>query len=182
MTAQKISAIDLPAGVHFRPLQMNEDDRGVFTEVFRKMWDTGVDPVQWNFVTSRAGVFRGVHVHVRHDDYLILLRGRASVGLRDLRRGSITEGMASLLELRDDQLTALTIPRGVAHGFYFHEPSAHIYSVSRYWDVSDELGCHWADPALEIPWPFESAQASECDGSAGPLSDLMAQLEPYQPI
>ncbi len=182
MTGQKISAIDLPAGVHLRPLQGNEDDRGIFTEVFRKVWDTGVDPVQWNFVTSGAGVLRGVHVHVRHDDYLILLKGRASVGLRDLRRGSITEGMASLLELRDDRPTALTIPHGVAHGFYFHEPSAHLYSVSRYWDVSDELGCHWADPALEIPWPVESAQTSECDLSAGPFSDLMAQIEPYQPI
>ncbi|MCH8346086.1 MAG: dTDP-4-dehydrorhamnose 3,5-epimerase family protein, partial [Chloroflexi bacterium] len=81
MTGQKISAIELPAGVHLRPLQANEDDRGVFTEVFRKVWDTGVDPVQWNFVTSRAGVLRGVHVHVRHDDYLILVKGRASVGL-----------------------------------------------------------------------------------------------------
>lgn len=182
MTGQKISAIELPAGVHLRPLQANEDDRGVFTEVFRKVWDTGVDPVQWNFVTSRAGVLRGVHVHVRHDDYLILVKGRASVGLRDLRRGSVTEGMASLLELRDDRLTAVTIPHGVAHGFYFHESSAHLYSVSRYWDVSDELGCHWADPALEIPWPVETAQTSECDHSAGPLSDLMAQIEPYQPI
>src|SRR3972149_836293 len=84
----------LPAGVRLLPLEMNRDDRGVFTEVFRRSWDIGVEPVQWNFVTSQAGVLRGVHVHVRHVDYLIVLEGRASIGLRDLRRGSPPEGAA----------------------------------------------------------------------------------------
>lgn len=161
---------------------MNRDERGVFTEVFRESWDTGVEPVQWNFVSSGAGVLRGVHVHIRHDDYLILLRGRASVGLRDLRRGSPTDGMTALLEMKEDELAALTIPHGVAHGFYFHEPSDHIYSVSEYWNAADELGCYWADPALDVPWPVASARLSQRDAEASSLSDLMAQLELYQPI
>ena len=131
-----------PAGVRLRSLQMNRDDRGVFTELFRRSWDTGMEPVQWNFVTSEGGVLRGVHVHIRHDDYLIVLRGHASVGLRDLRRSSPTEGMSALIEMKGDELKALTIPHGVAHGFYFHEPTAYIYSVSEYWNLADELGCH----------------------------------------
>src|SRR3989304_9839168 len=86
--AARPSMISLPAGVRLLPLQMNRDDRGVFTEVFRRSWDTGIEPVQWNFVRSQAGVLRGGHVHVRPVDYLIVLEGRASIGLRDLRRGS----------------------------------------------------------------------------------------------
>lgn len=66
---------NLPRGVALRPFTTHHDERGSFTEVFREEWDTGVRPVQWNAVSSEAGVLRGVHVHVRHDDYLILLRG-----------------------------------------------------------------------------------------------------------
>jgi dTDP-4-dehydrorhamnose 3,5-epimerase len=161
---------------------MHRDQRGAFTEVYRREWDTGIAPVQWNAVTSDAGVLRGVHAHIRHDDYLLVLKGRASIGLRDLRQGSPTEGAAVLVELNAAELAALTIPHGVAHGFYFHEPSVHLYAVSRYWDPADELGCHWADAALEIPWPVAHATVSERDAHAGPLSALLDQLAPWQPI
>ena len=124
----------LPAGTVFRPLEAHADERGVFTELYRREWGTGAEPIQWNAVWSEAGVLRGVHVHVRHDDYLTVPVGRASVGLKDLRRGSPTEGLAALVELGRERPGALVIPHGVAHGFYFHEPSLHVYAVSEYWD------------------------------------------------
>ena len=104
--------------------------------------------------------------------------GRASIGLRDLRRGSPTEGLAALVELGRERPGALVIPRGVAHGFYFHEPSLHVYAVSEYWNPSDELSCHWADSELAIPWPTDSARVSERDDQSPPLSELLARLEP----
>jgi dTDP-4-dehydrorhamnose 3,5-epimerase len=174
--------MNLPDGVALRPLDMNRDPRGSFTEVFREEWDTGISPVQWNIVSSEAGTLRGVHVHIRHDDYLTTLRGRASVGLRDLRRGSPTEGMSALVELAEDPLTALLIPHGVAHGFYFAEPSLHLYGVTKYWDVGDELACHWADPQLEIPWPAMPTLVSERDSTAPSLAELLDELEPSQPF
>jgi dTDP-4-dehydrorhamnose 3,5-epimerase len=177
-----VSETVLPAGVRLIPLEMHHDERGVFTEIFRREWDTGVSPVQWNVVRSGARVLRGVHVHPRHDDYLVVVEGRASIGIRDLRRGSPTEGLSALVELRADNLQALVTPHGVAHGFYFHEPSIHVYSVTHYWDTADELGCHWADPALEIPWPDESPLVSERDDAAQSLAELLAELEPFQPI
>ena len=174
--------MNLPDGVALRPLDMNRDLRGSFTEVFREEWDTGISPVQWNIVSSEAGTLRGVHVHIRHDDYLTTLRGRASVGLRDLRRGSPTEGMSALVELAEEPLTALLIPHGVAHGFYFAEPSLHLYGVTKYWDVGDELACHWADPRLEIPWPAMPTLVSERDSTAPSLAELLDELEPSQPF
>jgi dTDP-4-dehydrorhamnose 3,5-epimerase len=172
----------VPNGVRVDRLTMHPDDRGVFTEVYRREWDTGIDPVQWNMVRSQAGVLRGVHVHPRHADYLMIVSGRASIGLRDLRRGSSTEGLSAQFTVDGDHLTALTIPPGVAHGFLFLEPSIHVYAVSRYWDVADELACHWADPVLEFDWPLTPTLLSDRDRDAGSLSDLLDELEPYQPI
>jgi dTDP-4-dehydrorhamnose 3,5-epimerase len=177
-----VSPPALPAGVRLRPLATHADPRGSFTEVFREEWEVGVEPVQWNVVRSAAGVLRGVHVHPRHGDYFLVVGGRALVGLRDLRRGSPTEGLSALVELRGDALAALTIPPGVAHGFYLPEPSIHLYSVSHYWDPADELGCHWRDPALGIPWPCTEPLLSPRDAEAAPLADLLSELEPWQPI
>jgi dTDP-4-dehydrorhamnose 3,5-epimerase len=172
----------LPAGTLLRPLEPHLDERGSFTELYRDEWRTGVMPIQWNAVRSEAGVLRGVHVHLRHDDYLTVPVGRAAVGLRDLRRGSPTEGVSALVELGEKRPAALVVPHGVAHGFYFLEPSMHVYAVSEYWDLSDELGCRWDDPELEIPWPVRSARVSERDAAGQPLRALLAELEPWQPI
>jgi dTDP-4-dehydrorhamnose 3,5-epimerase len=166
----------LPEGVTLRPLAPHVDDRGEFTEIFRASWDCGVSPVQWNAVRSVASVLRGVHVHVRHDDYFLLLAGRASIGLRDLRQATATPGRVAVVELDPSEPTALVIPRGVAHGFYFHEPSLHAYAVSHYWDPDDELACHWQDADLAIPWPSEQARLSERDQEAPPLRQLLPRL------
>lgn len=170
-----VSATQLPYGTRLRPLDAHADERGVFTELYRAEWEAGIEPVQWNAVRSEAGVIPGVHVHVRHHDYLTVPVGHASVGLRDLRRGSPSEDLATVVELRQDEPAALVIPRGVAHGF-FHEPSLHVYAVSEYWDSSDELRCRWDDPDLEIPWPVATARMSDRDRDAQTLADLLAEL------
>ena len=82
----------LPIGTSLRVLEPHRDPRGSFTELFRGEWNQGVAPVQWNAVRSDIGVLRGVHAHLRHADYLTVPIGRATVGLRDLRRWSDTLG------------------------------------------------------------------------------------------
>ena len=164
----------LPADVRLGPLTPHPDDRGTFIELFREEWDTGVRPVQWNAVHSEAGVLRGVHVHPRHDDYLIVVRGAAIIGVRDLREGSSTEG--ACVELSGERPAAISIPHGVAHGFYFQQPSTHIYSVSQYWDMADELGCRWDDPALGIPWPQREVHISDRDAELPSLEVMLGEL------
>jgi dTDP-4-dehydrorhamnose 3,5-epimerase len=164
----------LPAGVDLIPLTPHADERGVFTELFRESWRPDVGLSQWNAVRSEANVLRGVHAHVRHDDYLTLVVGRATIGLHDLRSGSETEGLGLTVELDAMAPAALVIPTGVAHGFYFHEPSLHVYAVSHEFDPADELGCRWDDPALAIDWPCREPLISSRDQALGPLSDLRA--------
>jgi dTDP-4-dehydrorhamnose 3,5-epimerase len=135
---------------------MRRDHRGAFTEVFQAHWGTCITPVQWSIVHSHAGVFRGVHLHRRHDEYFAVVQGRATVGLRDLRPWSSTRGAWAMYDLSGADLACVTFPLGVLHGWYFHEESIHLQAVSEaYIDYGkdDNWGCLWSDPALEIPWP-----------------------------
>lgn len=162
----------LPAGVEVRELEPHPDSRGVFTELFRGSWELPVTPVQWNVVRSEANVLRGVHAHWRHADYLTLVSGRAPIGLHDLREGSSTEGLGTTVELSAQEPAAITIPTGVAHGFYFHEQSIHVYAVNHEWDPADELGCRWDDAGLELAWPCSDPFISERDRELGTLGEL----------
>ena len=124
--------------------------------MFRRNWPTSIDAVQWNLVESEPNVLRGVHVHRVHEDYLMVVSGTMVVGLHDLRQLSPTTGVSAVVTLKGTERAALRIPTGVAHGFYFPEPSVHVYSVSAYWDRADELGCRWDDPSLNLRWPMAS--------------------------
>ncbi|MGH3134478.1 MAG: dTDP-4-dehydrorhamnose 3,5-epimerase family protein [Gaiellaceae bacterium] len=162
----------LPDGVELLQLEPHADSRGVFTELFRDSWGLQVAPVQWNAVRSEWNVLRGVHAHWRHADYLTVAVGRASIGLHDLREGSPTVGLGAIVQLAADEPAGLAIPPGVAHGFYFHEPSLHVYAVSHEWDPADELGCRWDDPELDLAWPCSEPLLSDRDRELGPLSRL----------
>ena len=166
----------LPQGVCHNLLAPHPDGRGTLVELFRHSFPGAFEVAQWNGVTSSAGVMRGVHVHLVHWDYLIVLSGRALVGLRDLREGSPTSGESALVEMRGDAPASLTIPPGVAHGFLFPEASLHVYGVSHVWNQDDELGCHWRDPELRIPWPVAEATVSPRDAALPPLAFLLRTI------
>ena len=167
-------------GIEFRLLQMNLDHRGVFTEVYSQDWRSHDPPKQWSVVQSKAGVFRGMHLHLRHDESFVLISGRAYVGLLDIRPHSRTEGAWSLYELSGVPLASLMFPRGVLHGWYLAEDSCHLQGVSETWEsyrLTDNHGCHWADPELGIPWPMTTAVVSENAAAYPSLRELLRQLE-----
>lgn len=162
----------LPAGVSIRPLDPHVDTRGKLVELYRVEWDTGCEAKQWNAVKSEANVLRGVHVHVRHTDYLTVLSGTMILGLHDLRPESRTTGMSCMLRLGEEEPRAVMIPPGVCHGFFFPVPSIHIYAVSEYWDLRDELGCRFDSGELLLEWPTTTPVLSERDRSAGTFTQM----------
>lgn len=160
-------------------LDEKKDDRGSFVEVFQKSWDSCIDPVQWSAVRSSPGVFRGMHLHKRHDEYFCLIQGHCLVGLKDLRSGSPTDGEYSLYELYGSDMAALTFPRGILHGWYFLESSTHLQAVSEsYMDYGkdDNWGCKWNAPDLNIPWPMESVTLSSRASEFPTEAQLRASL------
>lgn len=157
---------ELPSGVKIVPLQMHHDDRGMVAELYRKEWAVGLEALQWNVSHSKTRVLRGVHLHWKHMDYLIVLKGHMTLYLHDVRPGSISRGQTFVVDLKDNALQAAVIPTGVAHGFYFNQDTTHIYAVSEYWNHEDELGCMWNSPELNISWPTDNPMLSLRDQNA----------------
>ncbi len=167
-------------GVRLVTLDRHEDARGSFTEIFCSHWDSGIDPTQWSLVRSAPGVLRGMHVHLRHDEYVMVVSGRMSVGLHDLRPGSPTAGVGAVYELDGGTDVFLSFPRGIAHGWLAHEPTVHVQAVSEAHDFygdDDNNGCHWSDPELGIDWPFEPTNVSARADAFPSLAELRSRLD-----
>lgn len=165
-------------GVRLKLLVSHHDERGVFTEIFSNKWDAGIRPAQWSVVSSNKGVFRGMHLHQRHEEYFLIVRGRACVGLHDLRTESPTAGCWSVYELSGAQLTFVSFPPGIVHGWYFYEDSIHVQAVSESYEsyrYDDNLGCRWDDPDLGIRWPFKAPILSREAAEFPSLRELRQQ-------
>ena len=170
----------LPEGVSSFELTRHVHDRGSLTEIYREGWFPFGAAVQWNLVTSPAGVLRGIHVHLRSAEYYALVAGRALVGYRDLRPGSPTLGAAALVEIGGSEPVALVAPCGLAHGVYSTTPITLLVGTTSVRDPAAEAGCHWRDPDLAIPWPFETAIVSAQDAELGRLRDLLALVPSFR--
>src|SRR3954451_4417823 len=103
----RLSELD---GVLFVPLEMHRDERGHLTELLREASVPGFSVRQTHVLATRAGALRGMHVHTRHEDYKVVTSGRVALVLKDIRRGSETEGAAELHLLSADTYEALYIP------------------------------------------------------------------------
>lgn len=140
-------------GVVVRGLTVHRDERGAFTETFRKEWVAGSrEMIQANRGDRQAGCVVGLHFHRRQADWWYLVAGTARVVLHDLRVGSPTEGRTDAFELRADEPQGVYIPPGVAHGFASLTDVTLTYLVDGYYDPADELGVAWDDPAIAADW------------------------------
>ena len=162
-------------GVMAVNLQTAADERGQFTEVFRREWFPGQswEAVQLNRSESRAGVLRGLHFHRRQVDYWHCVSGHIRAGLYDLRQTSPTRGHGQMLDLEGDRTAGLFIPAGVAHGFVAVTDVVLMYVVDQYYDGGDEFGLAWNDPALGLEWQAPSSPTVSPRDVANPrLADL----------
>ncbi len=166
-------------GAVLRTLCEHKDHRGSFTEFFRSEWPTPIEPVQWSVVRSEPNVFRGCHLHLRHDEFFCILDGTCLLGLKDIRPSSPTRGVSSLYRLHGADLAALAFPRGIVHGWYFFGKSTHVQAVSESYDDyggDDNWGCRWNDPDLDLPWGVEDAILSDRAAGFPPLKQLMDDI------
>ena len=164
------------------------DDRGRFTETYRRSWfPQGREMVQANRSDKRAGAVVGLHYHLHQADYWYVPSGRARVVLHDLRVGSPTEGVTATLDLgaRDDGThdhRGVFIPPGVAHGFAALTDMTITYLVDGYYNPADELGVAWDDPEIAADWALHDPVLSARDLGNPRRAGLTDALRPRHPL
>ncbi len=161
-------------------LRSHSDDRGRFSEIFRKEWFPSLDwsMVQSNRSDSSAGVLRGLHYHHKQVDYWYVIKGTIRAGLVDLRKSSPTYLSSQTFELNDKSDLGLLIPTGVAHGFYAVTKATLFYIVDHYYDGKDEFGVLWNDSKLGINWGTRDPLLSLRDQNNPRLADIPLEALP----
>jgi dTDP-4-dehydrorhamnose 3,5-epimerase len=168
------------ADVAFVQLKAFADERGRFTEIFRKEWfpQRSWQQFQMNHSVSVAGVLRGLHYHFQQIDYWYVPQGRILVGLADLRRSSPTHGQSQLLEIGDNNRVGIYIPSGVAHGYLALTDATLMYVVDQYYNPQDEFGVAWNEPAFALNWGVDAPVVSERDQKNPRWQDIATQWLP----
>lgn len=179
----------LPNGVTCRQFDVHCDSRGNFSEIWCEHWNLALGNIaQLSLVYSNPGVLRGMYLHREHDEFISLVKGRAIVGLKDLRETSGSHGVACLIEIEADRPGCVCFPRGILHGWLFITDSIHLQAVSesyREYAAHDNLGCRWDDPQLNLPWPERPRVVSKRSSELGSLRQLqteISRLESLHPV
>jgi dTDP-4-dehydrorhamnose 3,5-epimerase len=162
------------AGVAIVHAEPHEDARGAFARLHcpDEFAAAGhpFEPVQTSLSRNpHAGTLRGMHYQpLPHAEAKLVraVRGRMFDVALDLREGSPTYRRWTSAELSADNMRALLIPDGVAHGFLTLEPDTDVlYQISPAFQPGHEAGVRWDDPAFAIAWPAAPKIISERDAS-----------------
>ena len=165
--------------------QVFGDDRGFFTETFRRndFDELGIreDFVQDNHSRSAHGIVRGIHFQVGAGASKLVRCGRGAIVdvLVDLRRNSPTFARWEAYELSDDNGRLLYAPVGFGHGFCVVSDVADVfYKQSNYYSDEVERGISYRDPDVGIEWPLPAEEliVSERDATAPRLRDVAGDL------
>lgn len=107
--------------VHLRDLQVNADERGTLTEIYREDWDffAGEDEPAMSYLSeSYPGVVRAWHRHERGQiDHFVVPHGTVKVGIYDAREDSPTQGDLDTYVIGEHNPTAIRVPGDCWHGF-----------------------------------------------------------------
>jgi dTDP-4-dehydrorhamnose 3,5-epimerase len=176
----------LPGLVLIEPA-VHGDERGFFCETYRGEWhaELGLGAqerfIQDNHSRSSRGVLRGMHFQLGAGVAKLVRCARGNIldVAVDLRRGSPTYGQWDACELNDENMRALFVPVGFAHGFCVLSDVADvIYKQTAYYDPELERGIAWNDADVGIDWPLAEAEliVSERDAAAPSLRELEHEL------
>lgn len=101
------------------------------------------------------------------------VRGALFDVLVDLRRDSTTYGRWFAVELTAENLKAVYIPAGFAHGFQtLMDDTQVLYQISVAHCPEAARGVRWDDPTLAICWPLSPTATSERDAHWPELDGL----------
>lgn len=164
--------------------ELFQDDRGFFTELYRKDQFEALgmpgDFVQWNYSGSAGGVIRGLHFQYRPPmaKLVQVVRGEVLLLTVDVRKGSPTLGEHVAVRASAENHRAVLAPAGCARGFAVLSEYAEImYLCSACYDPTGESSILWNDPALGIEWPVTDPVLSARDREAQTLAEWLERPE-----
>lgn len=159
------------------------DARGMFVETYRREWIPGArEMLQSNRANRQANALVGLHYHLHQADYWYIPFGTARVVLHDLRDGGPTGGATEVFVLTGENHRGVFIPPGVAHGFLAVTDMVITYLVDGYYNVADELGLAWDDPAVADAWGATAPTLSTRDEANPRRADIPENRRPYWPM
>jgi len=163
-------------------LGMNGDERGFFTERFKRSEFAAAglptEFVQDNHSRSAPGVLRGLHYQFdpAQGKLVGVTRGRIWDVAVDIRHDSPTFGRSYGVELTDMNGLLLWIPAGFAHGFCVlgDQPADVLYKTTAEYNAPNEGGIMWDDPELAVEWPIDDPTISGRDSALPTFADYRA--------
>ena len=161
-----------------------KDDRGFFTEVFRKdqFQEYGLpgEFVQLNHSGSVKNVTRGLHFQwdPPMGKLMRVTRGAAFLVAVDIRKGSPTLGKWLGFEVSQENRLQIWAPAGFARGFCVLSDYAEIqYLCTGIYNGQAESGIIWNDPEIGIDWPVDEPILSDKDKKAQTFRQWMEREE-----
>ena len=167
----KFTRLEIPDVILCEP-QVFGDERGYFTEAFRKdelnkFLGYSINFCQDNESKSSYGVLRGLHYQLAPYAQTKLVRvitGSVLDVAVDIRKGSPTFGKHILVELSAENKKQLLVPRGFAHGYVvLCEEAIFNYKVDNYYHPESDRGIAFDDKSLGIDWKLNSNDLKLCE-------------------
>lgn len=171
------------AGVHLVESVPSTDARGFFARTYCEQefaaCDLNTRWVQQNHTrTLGEGSVRGLHFQAEPNPEIKLVRclaGEVWDVVVDVRPESPTFGQWEAVTLSAENMLALYIPAGFAHGFQsLTEQCDLFYLMSDFYHPELARGVRWDDPDLAIAWPKAVSNLSARDQQLPTLADLRA--------
>ncbi len=161
-------------GVFVLSTDIREDDRGAFARLFceTELADQGIlfQVAQSSVsVNSADRTLRGLHYQSDEAPESKIVRcvhGAVWDVTVDLRPTSSSYLAWFGTELSSDNMQALVIPAGCAHGFLtLCDDAALLYMMDQAYLPDTACGVRWDDPAFSISWPHRPLIISERDAT-----------------
>jgi dTDP-4-dehydrorhamnose 3,5-epimerase len=159
--------LTIPDLILLKPAR-HTDERGFFSEIYNRehLLSAGIELniVQENYsLSTQANTVRGLHFQMppfAQAKLVQVVSGSILDVAVDVRRDSPWFGQHVCVELSASNWQQLWVPTGFAHGFCTLEPdTAVLYKVSAPYAAEHDSGIRWNDPALNIGWPIDEADA-----------------------
>lgn len=164
--------------------QVFQDDRGFFSEVYRKdqFEELGLPGVfvQDNHSRSPKNVLRGLHFQWEPPmgKLMRVTFGSAFLVAMDIRIGSPSFGKWFGIEVSAENKKQIWAPAGFARGFCVLSEFAEIqYKCTGIYSSQAESGILWNDPAVGIEWPCKTPILSGKDERAQTLDMWLKRPE-----